>query len=299
VPVAERRARTAADPDVLASPPIGGTHGRSDPQTPRPRSWEYEAVAFTLGRAVGQAGEFAYVFTSSDLELRFLRCGLEHFVPPPRSGSQRYAKTELIASTLSGAVKAAAKNPDVAKGLMEFIVLIAERCDADQLERLREATRSAGYDLRRTDGQARLLPLDEPHLPLGALVSALEEDLQRLGMTVAHNHYRQAVDSLTDERHEAANGQLRAMFEEVVAHMAVQQGFTRTSQGAGGRAITFLIDQGYLPADDGGLYIRGLWKIVQTNGSHPGTSPVGEAHFRTHALTAACRYLIDRFAPPA
>ncbi|WP_327022996.1 hypothetical protein [Micromonospora sp. NBC_01739] len=256
-------------------------------------------MAFTLARAVGQAGKYATVFTSSDLELRFLECGLQRFQPPPRSGSQRYAKTELIASTLGGAVKAVGKDTDVAKGLMEFITLVAERCDDDQFNRLREATRSAGYDLRRTDGQARILPLDEPHVPLGELVSALEEDFQRLGMTVAHNHYRQAVDSLTDGRHEAANGQLRSMFEEVVAHLAVQQGFSRTSQGAGGRAISFLIDQGYLPADDGGLYIRGLWKIVQTNGSHPGTSPVGEAHFRTHALTTAARYLIDRFAPSA
>jgi hypothetical protein len=252
-----------------------------------------------LARAAGQAGKYASVFTSSDLELRFLECGLHRFVPPPRSGSQRYAKTELIASTLTSAVKAAGMDPDVAKGLMAFIVLVAEHCDQDQFDRLREATRSAGFDLRRADGQAQLLPLDEPHAPLAELVSALEEDLQRLRMTVAHNHYRQAVDSLTDGRHEAANGQLRAMFEEVVAHMAVRQGFTRIRQGAGGQAISFLIENGHLSPDDGGLYIRGLWKIVQTNGSHPGTSPVGEAHFRTHALTAAARYLIDRFASPA
>ncbi|WP_143232877.1 hypothetical protein [Actinoplanes regularis] len=256
-------------------------------------------MTFTLARAAGLAGKYASMFTSSDLELRFLECGLGLFVPPPRSGSQRYAKTELIATTLTGAVKAAGKDSDVAKGVMELIVLVAERCDEDQFGRLREATRSGGFDLRRADGEARLLPLDEPHIPLGESVSALEVDLQRLGMAVAHNHYRQAVDSLTDGRHEAANGQLRAMFEEVVAYLAVQQGFSRTSQGAGGRAITFLVDNGHLPADDGGLYIRGLWKIVQTNGPHPGASPIGEAYFRTHALTAAARYLIDRFAPPA
>ncbi|MEW2593898.1 hypothetical protein AB0893_26135 [Micromonospora aurantiaca] len=275
--------------------PRPGTTPRGAPRT---MLWKDRSVAFSLARAVGQAGEYASVFTSSDLELRFIRCGLQSFQPPPpRSGSQRYAKTELIASTLGGAVRAAGKDADVAKGLMEFISLVAERCDEDQLIRLREATRSAGFDLRLIGGEARLLPLDGPHAPLGELVSALESDFQRLGMTVARNHYRQAVDCLTDGRHEAANAQLRAMFEEVLAHLAVQQGFSRTSQGAGGRAIRFLIDQGHLPADDGGNYIHGLWKIVQTNGSHPGTSPAGEAHFRTHALTTAARYLIDRFVP--
>lgn len=243
------------------------------------------------------AGEYASVFTSSELELRFLRCGLQRFQPPPRSGSQRYAKTELIASTLGAAVLAASKDSDVAKGMMGFITLVAERCDEDQFSRLREATRSAGFDLRFVDGEARLLPLDEPAVPMGEAVSALEQDFHRLGMSIALNHYRQAVDSLTDGRLEAANAQLRAMFEEVVAHLAVQRGFTRLSQGSGGRAISFLIDHGALPAEDGGTYIRGLWKIVQTNGSHPGLSPAGEAHFRAHALTTAARYLIDRFAP--
>lgn len=255
-------------------------------------------MTFPLTRAVGQAAEFAPVFTSSELEIRFMQCGLRRFQPPPRSGAQRYAKNELIAATLGGALKAAERDDvEVAKGLQEFICLVAEQCAPDQLTRLQEAARSGGLDLRVVNGEQRLLPLDEPHAPLGDLITALEADFDRLGMSTASNHYRQAVDNLVDGRHEAANSQLRATFEEVVAHLASERGFTRSSQGAGGNAIRHLIDNGDLPAGDGGDYIRGLWRIVQTNGPHPGTSPAGEAHFRTQAITAAARYLIDRFAP--
>jgi hypothetical protein len=254
------------------------------------------SMTFPLNRAIGQAAEFAPMFTSSELEILFMRCGIQRFQPPPHSGAQRYAKKELIASTLNGVLKAADRaGQDTVKGLMEFICLVAERCTEDQLMRLRETVRAAGFDLRVFDGESRLLPLDEPHAPLSESITALEADLAELGMTTARNHYRQAVDSLIDGRYEAANSQLRATFEEVLAQLAILKGFARTRQGVGGRAIQYLINTGQLNSDDGGEYVNGLWKVVQTNGPHPGTSPAGEAHFRTQAITAAIRYLIDRF----
>ena len=91
---------------------------------------------------------------------------------------------------------------------------------------------------------------------------------------------------------------MRAMLEEVIVQVAVANGFTRTQQGGGGKALTYLIDTMHLlPANDGGEYVRGLWRITHTNGPHPGTSPAGEAHFRVQAMTSAARYLIDRFLP--
>lgn len=255
-------------------------------------------MTFSLTRAVGLAGEFASLFTSADLELRFQQCELDRFQPPPSTGVQRYAKTGVISATTGGALKAARRNDqEAAKGLQLFIAMVADRCAPDQLVRLEEATRSGGFDLRVVDGRMRLLPLDEPHAPLSDLITAVEADFDRLGMTTARTHYRQAVASLVDGRSEAANSQLRATFEEVVAELAGQRGFVRSGQGGGGQAINHLINNGDLPDGDGGGYIRGLWKVVHTNGPHPGTSPAGEAHFRTQAITAAIRYLIDRLAP--
>lgn len=231
-----------------------------------------------------------------------MKAGLSRFQPRPRPGVQRYGKDELVASTLYAAQAAVSSGDyDAEEGLKEFIRIVAEKAKDDDFDRLLESVRSAGFDLHSVRGGIRLLPLDEPQAPLSQAITALESDLDRLGMSIARNHYRQAVDSLVDGRLEAANGQMRAMLEAVIIHAATMKGFVRTRQGDGGKAIKYLVEEsGSLPPKEGGDYIRGLWNITHTNGPHPGTSPAGEAHFRVQAMTSAARYLIDRFtSPPA
>jgi hypothetical protein len=258
-------------------------------------------VTFRLAKAVGYAADIApSLFTGPQLETLIMKAGLSRFQPPPRGGAQRYGKTELVASTTHGAVTAAHKgNSDAADGLKEFVLLVAMRSTGEDLGGVVEAVRSAGFDLLPVNGKMRLLPLDEPASPLSRAVTALEVDLDQLGLTTAVTHYRQAIDSLVDGRAEAANGQMRSMLEEVIIQVAVANGYTRTRQGEGGKAITHLVNMpSLLPLNDGGEYIRGLWNITHTNGPHPGTSPAGEAHFRVQAMTSAARYLIDRFMSP-
>jgi hypothetical protein len=252
-----------------------------------------------LSQAVGYAADIApTLFTGPRLEILIMKAGLAQFQPPPRSGVQRYGKDELVVSTVQRATVAAGQgDAEAADGLKEFVRLVADQATEDLLEDLAEATRGAGFDLRLVDDTMRLLPLDEPASPLSDRITALEADLDRLGLATAHRHYRQAVDSLIDGRAEASNSQMRAMLEEVVVHVAVAHGFDRTRQGDGGRAIDYMIRSGLLALDDGGEYVRGLWAIIHTNGPHPGTSPAGEAHFRVQAITSAARYLIDRYFP--
>lgn len=251
-----------------------------------------------IDRAVGHAGVLARGRSASELEIIFMECGLRTFMPSPRPGAQRWAKNELIAATLNGALRAAASGDDAASdGLRSFICQIALGLDAADSPGLQEAARFAGYELQIEDGTAHLYPLDEPAAPLGRMITALESDFDRLDMGTAKNHYQQAIKCLMDGKDESANAQLRTTFEEVVVKMAELNGYIRQQQGAGGRAINYLSSNGHLQDGDGADYIRGLWKIVQTNGPHPGTSPAGEAYLRTQAITAAVRYLIDRFAP--
>jgi hypothetical protein len=253
---------------------------------------------FPLTQAVGNASNIAFNLTAWSIENLFMRANLTRFQIAPRSGGQRYAKGELLAATLHSAVSAADQGDvEAQEGLKEFICLVAQEpvAAAERVQQLVEAARSAGYDLASIQGTMRLMPLDEPRVPMSGAISSLEVALSELGMTTALNHYRQAVDSLIDGRSEAANGQMRSMFEEVIIQIAVMKGFTRNAQGAGGRALAYLLDGSILPRGDGGEYIHGLWAITHTNGPHPGTSPAGEAHFRVQALTSASRYLIDRF----
>ncbi|WP_406730662.1 hypothetical protein [Streptomyces sp. NBC_01794] len=252
----------------------------------------------SLEPAVGRAGELATkLFTTAELELLILQAGLSHFQPAPQAGKQRYAKTSLVASTLQAARKAVASS-DSEDGLKEFLRLVAVRAMNQDFAWLQEAVRAAGFDLIADPGPVRLVPLEDPRAPLSEAATALEADFERLGWTTAKTLYQQAMQNLMDQRYETANGGMRSMFEEVIVQVAMRHGFVRPKQGAGGAALNYLIDQhSLLPTNDGGGYIRGLWKIVQTNGPHPGTSTAGEARFRVQAMTASARYLIDRFAP--
>ena len=60
-----------------------------------------------------------------------------------------------------------------------------------------------------------------------------------------------------------------------------------------------MIDGRYLPEDDGGMLLRGLWKLSHTNGSHPGQSDPDEARFRMQVITAVARFLLNHFPPTA
>lgn len=259
-------------------------------------------------------------FSEGELEILFLQAGLDGFMP-----KSWYGKAKLVAPTVRAA-RTAAADADLAavEGLKDFVTLVAEKVapkTPDEIEpgtpfwKLREAVRSDGFELHadytetpgagpwespsyRLEG-VRILPLDEPRAPLNAEITALEEDFDRLGMTVARSCYQQAVASLVDQRFEAANSQIRAMLEEVAAHLATLHGFTRERQGDGARAITYLVDNDLLPKRDGGSFVQGLWQMTHTNGPHPGTSTAGEARFRLQAMTAAARFLIDQLASPS
>ncbi|MFJ8745791.1 hypothetical protein ACIRL2_41340 [Embleya sp. NPDC127516] len=258
--------------------------------------------------AVGVAAELAVgAFSKPDLKILFMKAGLDGHMP-----DNPYGKGELVTDTVEAARRKRAHDE-----LHEFVRLVGEKLAPKEPEviedtpfwKLREAVRAGGFDLVAEYATApgpgsgeslkkvRLLPLDEPHAPLSEVITAVQADFNRLSMTNAAEAYEEAVDCLIRKNYRAANGQMRAMFEAALTHFADSKGFGSTAQGVGGSSITYLIDQGHLPLDDGGMYLRGLWKITHTNGPHPGTTDTGEAYFRAQALTSAVRYLIDRFAP--
>jgi hypothetical protein len=267
-------------------------------------------VRLLSSAVIGCAADIAInAFNTGGLNIVFMRAGLGQFDPNSKSG-----KSALVSEVLTPALRAAGQGHKGAKdALTEFVRLVAEqiapRSPDDEIVpgtpfwRLREAARSDGFDLRAefsADAAARpigvrLLPLDEPKMPLSEEITALEADFARLGLTVALNHYRQAVKNFVDQDFETANGALRTMLESVIIHFAVAKGFRQARQGDGGNAIAYLRDNGHLPERDGGDFVRGLWWITHTNGPHPGTTTAGEVHFRMLTLTGAARYLIDRF----
>lgn len=143
----------------------------------------------------------------------------------------------------------------------------------------------------------RILPTDSGPVPLGEEISALENDLGLRGFATALNHYRQAVNNFGQHQYEAANGQLRTMLEALVMKLAKDKaGYVGQGQaGEGGPAINHIVTNGALPEGDGGLMLRGLWKMTHTNGPHPGQSTADEARMRMQLITATSRFLLNFF----
>jgi hypothetical protein len=160
-----------------------------------------------------------------------------------------------------------------------------------------------GWAAFTTPGTVRykILPTDAAPVPLAREISALEAELAARGYTSVLNHYQQAVDGFTNHKHESANGDLRAALEDLVTRLAEDHtGYRRQPQaGQGGAAISHMIQSGHLPDDDGGLLLRGLWKLSHTNGPHPGQSDADEARFRMQVITATARFLLRHFPAAA
>ena len=156
--------------------------------------------------------------------------------------------------------------------------------------------------LERGSIRYKILPTDAAPVPLPEQITALEADLGARGYTSVLNHYRQAVDGFTHHKYESANGDLRTALEDLVTRLAEDHtGYQRLPQAnQGAAAIKHMVDGGYLPEDDGGMLLRGLWRLSHTNGSHPGQSDPDEARFRMQVITAVARFLLNHFpATPA
>jgi hypothetical protein len=143
----------------------------------------------------------------------------------------------------------------------------------------------------------KTLPTDAAPVPLAGEITALEADLAARSYTIALNHYQQAVDGFTHHKYESSNGDLRTMLEDLVTRLAVDYcGYNREERvNQGGTAVNHLVAGGYLPEQDGGMFLRGLWKLAHTHGSHPGRSGADEARFRMQTFTATARYLLNYF----
>lgn len=268
----------------------------------------------TLGVLV-EAGQ---KLSKSDLLTMLMRADLLKYAPF-KTGIETENKAELIRARLLGARDVG--DSDAHRGLLGFATELVQRevknpehappwfCD------LREALLADGYDLAwdgappltlgsgrmvfGIDGSIRyaILPTDAAPVPLPEQITALEAELAARGYSSVLSHYQQAIDGFTHHKYESANGDLRTALEDLVTRLAEDHtGYQRLPQANQGTvAISHMINSGRLPEADGGLLLRGLWKLTHTNGSHPGQSDPDEARFRMQVITATARFLLNHF----
>jgi len=242
---------------------------------------------------------------------------------PYKTGVASENRAELIRSRLLGA-RVAAEDGDTGahRALLAFAAELVQQAVKDPehappwFSELRNAMLADGYQITWDGDTPRnvplpgdvqvairgsirysILPTDAASVPLAPEISALEAELAVRGYTSVLNHYRQAVDGFTNHKYESANGDLRTTLEDLVTRLAADHtGYQRQQRASQGyAAISHMIQSGHLPEDDGGMLLRGLWKLSHTHGSHPGQSDADEARFRIQVITATARFLLGHF----
>jgi len=213
------------------------------------------------------------------------------------------------------AARAAAEGGDLQahRKLLRFARLVVENrvnhprgISQRQMGELCEELLADGYELTwepssllPNDYTARceIRPTDAAPVPLAAEISALKAELAAREYTTVLNHYRQAVDGFANHKFESANGDLRTTLEDLATRLAEDHaGYQRQRRASqGGAAIARMVQSGHLPGDDGGALLQGLWKLIHTNGPHPGQSDADEARFRMQVITATARFLLKHF----
>lgn len=261
----------------------------------------------TLAILISAGGHWSESPTKEDLKTLLSRVGI------PNRGPDATKQAILRRALLPARERAEDGDKQAHKSLLEFVRRFVERKCPDPgnppawLEEFTDALLVDGYQLRwehepdpdpftRGSSHLTLVPTDAEPVALAPEITALEADLDARGYHDALRHYRQAIDNFTQHNYEAANGALRTMLEAVVMLLAEDHtGYVGGGKsGEGGLAINHL-QAGALPENDGGLFLRGLWKMIQTNGPHPGQSNADEARFRLQVGTATARFLLNRF----
>lgn len=134
--------------------------------------------------------------------------------------------------------------------------------------------------------------------------------LKSFNLITPLGHLDQAIDAHARGDWAACNGQLRTFLESLfddIAQIVNQQKASRQVTSENRRAL--LADEGFFAKDrnewtsDGKNYINGLFKMLHTDGSHPGLSDEDHSTFRLHivlvtARTFLRRLMIDKKAQP-
>ena len=228
-----------------------------------------------LCRALGAA-----VSTHAEMDLLFLELGLSGH---NCSGGVRPRSNALVSAARQ------LNPPDAEKALTALIKYVLEynRPDGAPTEKLIRALRLDGFDWR--DGA--LAPTTPEPAELAAELSALELDLQELGLNVASVHYRQAHESFVAGNWEAANGQIRSFIENLLIELGRRQ--TSKARSDPAAALQDLRNCSFFD-DPEWQMLRAFWKSIQDNGPHHGLSDEQEALFRLHVATSVARYAIHK-----
>jgi len=231
-------------------------------------------------------------YTHTTLDNYFLKLDLQPYAR--HGGSNKLNKV----GNVIGAIKEELDDEDADKLILKMIKeLVAEWHDRmnyllsnhedKDIKDFYDALRIAGWSV----SSGELIPTTPGILALDKEITGFELDLAALQLSVALEHYKQAIDNYSRKQYEASNGQLRSFLE----NMYIELCKLKTSEDFEDplAALQHLLKTKKI---DGGEYdiARGILKSSNERGAHHGLSDEQEALFRLHISTALGRYLVAR-----
>lgn len=260
----------------------------------------------TIVAAVEFLGE---ILTQAKFDQLVVRLGLDNEIPlgPAKSVTAKSTvlarivnqRASQVVSTLNGPMTLAEAAVREAVG-----ATVAQYAKTEQ-ERFLRGMALDGYVVS-WDEDART-PLLRAALPGDVDLPAADDEVHQLlkqfDFQVPLGHLNQAIDAHTRGDWAAANSQIRTFLEgllsDIASHIDPQKAVELPSNE---NRRAWLAERGFLSVGrnewtgDGKNYLNGLFKMLHTDGSHPGLSDEDHSTFRLHLALITGRVLLRRLS---
>lgn len=237
-----------------------------------------------------------------------LRLGMEDAVPPDSVASVA-KKAVLLGGTVLRKANDVTPTVDGNVTLAEAVVREAVRLTAMRMEEPKQNALIRGLALDgyviSWDEDGRAEPLLRAALPAEVDLPAADDEvhllLNQFGFLIPLGHLDQGIEAHTRGDWAAANSQARTFLEGLLDAIA---GYLQPKRA--GKLISadnrrsLLAEIEFLSVNrnewtaDGKNYINGLFKMLHTDGSHPGLSTEDHCTFRLHVVLITARMLLRR-----
>lgn len=258
----------------------------------------------TIVAAVELLGE---ILTQAKFDQLTIRLGLDGEIPLGSAKSVT-AKSALLAYIVNQRATQMVSTLDGPVTLAEAAVREAVRVTIPQYakaeqERFLRGLALDGYVVSWDDDSRP--PLLRAALPgevdLPAIDDEVHQLLKQFGFNVPLGHLGQAIDAHTRGDWAAANSQIRTFLEGLLSDIASHIDPQKAAELASSEnRRAWLAEKGFLSSSrnewtsDGKNFLNGLFKMLHTDGSHPGLSDEDHSTFRLHLGLITGRTLLRR-----
>lgn len=238
-----------------------------------------------------------------------LRVGLEEHIPSDASMSVSKKAAQLGRLVLTNGartVQALEGTVTLAEATVREAVALTMHSDnpGPEQEQLVRALALDGFVIEWSDDY-RTPPLLRAALPGDVDLPTTDDEVHQLlkhfTFDIALGHLDQAIEAHTRGDWAAANSQTRTFIESLFEHFAHHINPTEAAAaGSAENRRAWLAERGFLSkarnewTNDGKNYVNGLFKMLHTEGSHPGLSDEDRSTFRLHVALITARTFLRR-----